>query len=208
MTKQSLIVFWIYHVYLPLFLFLFYFYFFTEFQTLLENCHIKDVCTSTKYLQSNAVCERMHQTVGNVLRTLLHGTIDHHKILPLQKNLLMKHFPLHHIAEVHFTLGNSPDSLVFNRDMFLNTQLIADWHAITQKKEHLIHENPLCENQKRRWCIPQKRVLKKFWKPCKLDERTNGLYRVVETHVNSTVTIELRPGVSERLNIRRNIPYK
>ena len=44
-----------------------------EFQTLLENCHIKDVCTSTKNPQSNAVCERMHQTVGNVLRTLLHG---------------------------------------------------------------------------------------------------------------------------------------
>ena len=24
-------------------------------------------------MQSNAICERMHQTVGNVLRTLLHG---------------------------------------------------------------------------------------------------------------------------------------
>ncbi len=23
--------------------------------------------------QANAICERMHQTVGNVLRTLLHG---------------------------------------------------------------------------------------------------------------------------------------
>jgi transposase InsO family protein len=44
-----------------------------EFQTLLKNCHIKDVCTSAKNPQSNAVCERMHQTVGNVLRTLLHG---------------------------------------------------------------------------------------------------------------------------------------
>ena len=44
-----------------------------EFQTLLENCHIRDVCTSAKNPQSNAVCERMHQTLGNVLRTLLHG---------------------------------------------------------------------------------------------------------------------------------------
>jgi transposase InsO family protein len=44
-----------------------------EFQTLLENCHIKDVCTSAKNPQANAVCERMHQTVGNVLRTLLHS---------------------------------------------------------------------------------------------------------------------------------------
>ena len=44
-----------------------------EFQTLLENCHIKDACTSAKNPQANAICERMHQTVGNVLRTLLHG---------------------------------------------------------------------------------------------------------------------------------------
>ena len=39
-----------------------------KFQTLLQNCHIRDVCTTAKKPQSNAVCERMHQTVGNVLR--------------------------------------------------------------------------------------------------------------------------------------------
>ena len=44
-----------------------------EFQTLLEKFHIKDTCTSAKKPQTNAICERMHQTVGNVLRTLLHG---------------------------------------------------------------------------------------------------------------------------------------
>jgi hypothetical protein len=44
-----------------------------EFQTLLQNCHIRDVCTTAKNPQSNAVCERMYQMVGNILRTLLHG---------------------------------------------------------------------------------------------------------------------------------------
>ena len=48
-----------------------------EFQTLLENCHIKDVCTSAKNPQSNAVCERMHQTVGNVLITF-YCMVNHH----------------------------------------------------------------------------------------------------------------------------------
>jgi hypothetical protein len=42
------------------------------FQTLLQNCHIRDVCTTAKSPQSNAVCKRMHQTVGNILRSLLH----------------------------------------------------------------------------------------------------------------------------------------
>ena len=153
----------------------------------------------------------MHQTVGNVLRTLLHSE-------PPQNITTAKEFvdealsiATHAMrAGIHTTLGSSPGSLVFNRDMFLNIPLIADWHAITLKREHLIHENLLRENQKRRRYdyMPQQRVLKKRWKPRKLDERTSGPYRVVQTHVNGTVTIESRPGVSERLKIRRIMPYK
>jgi hypothetical protein len=107
-------------------------------------------------------------------------------------------------ARIHSTLDSSPGSLVFNRDMFLNMPLIADWHAITQKIEHIIHENLMQEHQKRRRYdyLPEQRVLKKHWKPHKLYERTSGPYRVLQTQVNGTVTIELRPGVSERLNIR------
>jgi hypothetical protein len=149
--------------------------------------------------------------MGNVLRTLLHGE-------PQQNIADAKEFvdealsiAMHAIrAGIHSTLGSSPGSLVFNRDMFLNIPLIADWPAITQKREHLIHENLTQENQKRRRhdYLPGQRILKKHWKPPKLDARASGPYRVLQTHVIITVTIELRPGVSERLNIRRVIPYK
>jgi hypothetical protein len=115
----------------------------------------------------------MHQTVGNVLRTLLHGE-------PSQNIADAKEFvdealsiAMHAMrAGIHSTLGSSPGSLVFNRDMFLNIPLIADWHAITQKQEHLIHEKLIRENQKRRWYnyLPEQHILKKRWKPCKLDK--------------------------------------
>jgi hypothetical protein len=36
-------------------------------------------------------------------------------------------------AAIHSTLGSSPGSLTFNRDMFLYIPLIADWH----KDEHI-----------------------------------------------------------------------
>ena len=42
-------------------------------------------------------------------------------------------------AGIHSTLGSSPGALVFNRDMFLNIPLIADWPAITKKQEHLVN---------------------------------------------------------------------
>jgi hypothetical protein len=108
-------------------------------------------------------------------------------------------------AGIHLTLGSSPGNHIFNRDMFLNIPLIADWHAITQKRGHLIHENLIQENQKRRWYnyLSEQYVLKKCWKPRKLDARTSGPYRVLQTQVNGTVTIELRPGVSERVNTQR-----
>ena len=68
------------------------------------------------------------------------------------------------------------------------------------------------ENQKLRCYdyIPQQRILKKTWKARKLGIRTTGPYTILQTHVNGTVTvtIELRPGISERLNIRGIIPYK
>ena len=51
---------------------------------------------------------------------------------------------------VHTTLGSSPGNQIFNRDMFLNIPLIANWHAITQRREHLINENLIRENNKRR----------------------------------------------------------
>ncbi len=105
-----------------------------EFQTLLQNCHIRDVCTTAKNPQSNPVCKRMHQTVGNVLRTLLHGEpplnmASAKKLIDEALSIAMHAMR----AAIHSTLGSIPESLTFNRDMFLNIPLIADWHTITQR---------------------------------------------------------------------------
>ena len=51
------------------------------------------------------------------------------------------------------------------------------------------------------------RLLKKHHNPTKLGTRTRGPYKIVQTPVNRMVTIELRQGVTERINIRRIIPY-
>ena len=66
------------------------------------------------------------------------------------------------------------------------------------------------ENKKRRrhdYAVDH-RVLKNRHNPTKLGPRTTGPYRVVQTHVYGTVTIELPHGVTERINIRRIIPYQ
>ena len=84
----------------------------------------------------------MHQTVGNILRSLLHvkppERVGDAKELITEALSMAMHAMR---SSVHTTLGSSPGSLVFNRDMFLNIPLIADWHAITTKREHLVNEN-------------------------------------------------------------------
>ncbi len=155
----------------------------------------------------------MHQTVGNVLRTLLHGQPPQHITGARAKKFIDKalSITMHAMrAGAHSTLGISPGSLVFNRDMFLNISLIADWHAITQRQEHLVNENLMREKKKR--CRHDyangDRVLKKQFKPTKLGPWSSGPYRVIQTHVNGMLTIEPHHGVTEHINIRQVIPYK
>ncbi len=84
----------------------------------------------------------MHQTVGNVLRTFSHGEPPQN--IKNAKDYIDETLSIAMHAmrvEVHSTMGSTPGNLVFDRDMFLNIPLIADWHAVTLKREHLIYEN-------------------------------------------------------------------
>ena len=80
----------------------------------------------------------MHQTIGNVLRTLLHG--EPPKNIARAKDYLDEALSIAMHAMrvgIHSTMGSSPGNLVFNRDMFLNKPLIANWHSIILKKENI-----------------------------------------------------------------------
>jgi hypothetical protein len=120
--------------------------------------------TKAKNPQSNVMCKRMQQMVGNILRTLLHGEPPQdmaHTNKFINEALSIAMHAMR--AAPHSTLGRSPGSLTFNRDMFLNIPLIADWHTITQRRDHLTNENLIRENQKRHRYdyVPQQRVFEK-----------------------------------------------
>lgn len=109
------------------------------------------------------------------------------------------------------TLGSAPGSLAFSRDMFLNVPLVADWNTIACKREQHVNENLRRANKRRRRqydYAPGEQVLKKVHNPTKLGERTSGPYTIERVHANGTLTINLRQGVTERINIRRLIPYR
>ncbi len=113
-----------------------------NFQWLLGIFSIEDVCSTRKKSQSYAICERMHQTVNNVLRTLVH-TNPPCKMTQARDIIDDALTTVMHAMQttVATTLGSTPGVLAFAQDMFLNVPLIVDWQAIALTHEHHVNKN-------------------------------------------------------------------
>ena len=107
------------------------------------------------------------------------------------------------------SLGSTSGALAFSRGMLLNILLVADRKTITHVREQRVNENLHRETAKRRSYDYEQgqKVLKLVYKPTKLGRRTFGPFTIQRVHVNGNITMELRPGLSERINVRRVIPY-
>ena len=183
-----------------------------EFQQLLQQCGIQSKPTTSRNPTANAICERMHQTVGNVLRVLVHAHPPPN--VQVAEDLVDQALAtaIHTLrSAVTRTLSNhSPAQLAFNRDMFLNIPFQADLQAIQQRRQLLIDTNLMKKNAKRRSFDyqPGGQVLVKADSPSKLGDRSTGPYIITQVHTNGTITIQRSAHVTERLNIRRVYPYR
>jgi hypothetical protein len=94
--------------------------------------------------------------------------------------------------------------------MFVDVPLIGDLLAIKQHRQLIIDENLRRQNQQRReyhYRVGDS-VLVKMPNPSKLDERAVGPFPIVQVYTNGSVDIQRNPHVTERVNIRRLLPYK
>lgn len=182
-----------------------------EFQNKLAQCGIADKPTTSRNPQSNAVCERLHQTVANVLRTTI---VDSPPANLDQANAAID-FALSttmHVTRcaVSRALGISPGALVFRRDMFLDLPIMVDLVKIQQRRQLMIDENLMRQNKKRRdfnYAVGQE-ILIKAVNPSKLEPRAHGPYRIERVYTNGTIDVLRRENVIERINIRRVIPFR
>lgn len=182
-----------------------------EFQNLLSDLGVDSAPTTSRNPQSNAICERMHQTVGNILRTLVYTdpprTVEQARLL-VDEALARAQMALR--CTVSTPLRATPGSLAFARDMFLDVPYVADWQLIQSRRQMLVDEARRKMNLKRRsydYTVGQ-RVLKHVHQPTKMGFRKEGPYEIIQVHTNGNVTMELRQGVTERINIRRISPYR
>jgi hypothetical protein len=180
-----------------------------DFRDMVENDYgIKRKVISTRNPQANAIVERAHQTLGNLIRSMeLQDNPYFDPDDPWSGILAAASFAMR--ATYHTTLQATPGQLVFGRDMILNTQYLADWTAIKTRKQDLIRKNNLIENAKR---IPHRyqvgdQVMLEHHRANKYEQPYKGPFTI--TKVNNNGTVRLRMGaVTDTVNIRRIHPFR
>ena len=90
--------------------------------------------TTIKNPQANAIAERMHKTVGDILRTHLRDM----RIEEIEQAHMLVDSALssasHALrATANSTFGVSPGALIFHHDMQVNIPILADYNMIHEK---------------------------------------------------------------------------
>jgi hypothetical protein len=119
-----------------------------EFAKMIENdCGIKHRGAAVCNPQANTINERVHQTLGNIIRTFQVQDKDLTTENPWGGILSAAMFAL--CATYHTTLQATPIQLVFGCDAMLNVKFHTDWKLISDRKQKLIRQNNMCENASR-----------------------------------------------------------
>ena len=179
-----------------------------DFQDLLKNDYgITRKPITTRNPQANAIIERVHQVIANIIRTF-----------ELQDNYLDEDDPWKGILSAtafavrstyHTTLKKSPGQLVFGRDMIFNIEHIANWEYIRASKQKIIKKNNRIENSSRiphNYSVGDKVMLRKGSEN-KYEQPYSGPHTILYVGKNGTVRLQIG-AVVDTVNIRRIEPFK
>ena len=181
------------------------------FQLCLHREGITPVPITVKNPQSNSIVERSHSTVGDQLRVLQAANVpDNIETAYELVDTALATTQRAIRSAVNTALGVTPGSMIFHRDMLLNVPTIVDLEQIKARRHAIANRNNLAENSRRRYknYVVGDEVLIKVNNPTKMGARATGPFTITQVHVNGTVTIQRRPNVTERISIRRVVPYK
>ena len=158
-----------------------------------QDYNVKRKSITTRNPQANSIVERVHQTIGNMLRTKRLHDLESFEAIRNSFAGALAGVAKAVNSTIHTTLNASPTQLVFGRDAFLPVKFQADWSYIAQRKQHLIVQNNARENLKR---IPHvyrvnDQVFLKHKPHRKFGDDTHKGPFVI-TQVNNNGTVQLR----------------
>ena len=176
-----------------------------EFLELLRSYGVTAKPTTVKNPQTNAFVERIHQVIGDSIRTM---ELHKQKFDDITVNAVLQNVAYGLRATYHSSLTASPCQLAFGRDMIINAIYLANWKDIKSRRTTQIHNNNRNENKSR---IPHDYSVGDlvYIRKSNVEQKLNpikGPFAINKVHSNGTVTIQRSPTISERINIRRLHP--
>lgn len=173
------------------------------FQAVLRRHGVHPAGSTVKNPQSNAVCERLHQSIGNALRVLNYSAPPRTDVAAVKRiNSALQTAAYAARTAIHSTMKESPGNMAHHCDMLLNTPLLVDFKLMRQQRQALIDRSLLFDYQ------PGQQVLKEAPANRKLDQQAIGPFPITRIHANGTVVIRLSPYITERINMRRIKPHR
>jgi hypothetical protein len=174
-----------------------------DFQKMIkEDYRAKAKPITVRNPQANAIVERVHQVIGNIIQTfeLENNYLDDND--PWKGILSATAFAVR--STLHTTLQNTPGQLVFGRNMILNVKHEANWEYIRAWKQNIIlTKNSKAENAKRipHTCNVGNKVLIKRGTENKYETPYQGPFSITQVNENGTVQMMIK-NVEDSLNIR------
>ena len=179
-----------------------------DFQDMLKNDYgIKRKPITVRNPQANAIVERIHQVIANIIRTFELQTSYLDDDDPWLGILSATAFAV--CSTYHTTLQKTPGQLVFGRDMVFNIEHLANWEHIRARKQKIINKNNRMENAKRvpHTYLKGDKVMLKIGTENKYEQPFSGPHKVLQVNNNGTVHL-LTGAVSDTVNIRQIEPFK
>mgnify|MGYP003513462981 FL=1 len=171
-----------------------------------EDYGIKPKPITVRNPQANAIVERVHQVIGNIIRTFELESNYLDDANPWKGVLSATAFAVR--STYHTTLQNTPGQLVFGRDMILNVKHEANWEYIRARKQKIIEKNNKSENSKRiahQYTVGDQVLLRRGTEN-KYETPYQGPYTILKINDNGTVRMMVK-NVEDTYNIRRLTPY-
>jgi hypothetical protein len=169
---------------------------------------IKRQPITTRNPQVNAIIERVHQTIGNILRAFDVNEVDEDDLW--SGILAATSFAVQ--ATYHTTLQATPAQLVFGQDAILNIKQVSDWTHISQRKQEIFRKNNRKENLKRKahdYAFDDLILIKANPNKPKFSAEWEGPYPITALHYTRNGAIRYRNGPKEdSVNIRHIHPYR
>lgn len=169
-----------------------------DFAMLLKTYSIKRKPTTIKNPQANAILERVHGVLGDMMRTSdinNQETVDGDLIDEFLTNAAWAIRSTHHSV-----LRASPGQAIFGRDMLFDIPFLCDWSEIGRRRQKLVDRSNARENSRRvpfDYQVGQKALIIKATDGShlpKAEDVHEGPFEVTQVFTNGTVRLQREIG--------------